>query len=461
MKITFIQAEAPDSIHDVQFPSGIAALEAVLTRAGHDVFILWRVADWLTLEKVGKRLQELKPDAVCISFCFSVMPEVERLVPVIRQACPGKPIVIGGPGVTYCPELALRKTGADFAIIGEGEKALTGLLAWIEEGSIPPVGPPGISHRKIPKSLFSTGTGDITPLEDIPLPSWDKYPMHWWMRMGASFYLSIACGTDRTFTWLSSRGCPYSCNFCVSGCAPRYKSIEHLESELNKIHDLFHPTFIGWMDNLLIPNKHRCLEFCDMHRRKGWGWRYAATGHAVRIDEEMLRALKESGCASILYGVESANDHIQEQIGKHQTVAQLERAIRLTKEAGIAVQLSAMFGQPGETMQDFDRTLQMVLSAGDQEHPTHNNQGLSPIMTFPGTPLYRWAMERGYFKDDFDFYDKFFGTPDRYQGFINYTDLPREAVIEAHAIARALNDWNYHKHCYESQTQMLQNAGVL
>ena len=464
MKITFIQAESPDSVHDVQFPSGIAALEAMLTRAGHDVSILWRVADWLTLEKVAKRLREIEPEMVCISFCFSVMPEVERLVPVIYSACPNTSVVIGGPGVTYCQYLALEKTGADLAFIGEGEKALTEFAEkWVPGKDLKI---PGLFYRAETdefgdEGFFDFGHGDLTPLEDIPLPSWDKYPIHWWMRLGAYFHQSIANGADRTFYWISGRGCPYSCNFCVSGCAPRYKKIEHLEFELQEIYERFHPTFIGWMDNLTIPNKARCLELCEMHQRNGWGWRYSVTGHAARIDEEMLRALKASGCASILYGVESANDPIQEQIGKKQTVAQLERAIRLTKEAGIAVQLSAMFGQPGETADDFRRTIDMVLTAGDREHPTHNNQGLSPVMTFPGTPLYKWAMENGYFRDDWDFYDKFFNTPDRHQGFTNYTDLPREAVVAAHQVARALNDWVYFKHAYEGQTEMLRRAGVL
>jgi radical SAM superfamily enzyme YgiQ (UPF0313 family) len=440
-------AEEPGNIHDYQFPSGVACLEAMLTREGHDVSFIWRVADHVVPEEVKRRIEEIQPDYICISFCYMVIREVVRLVDLVRKTdCGHVPVILGGPGVTYSPSFALKLVKADYAVLGEGEIALPKLISWLD-------GHPGENSKVDIQGVVSYGEaidgtidestwGEQIDLTSIPLPTWDKYPLHWYMRTGDFFYRSLAHCGDRVFAWIASRGCIHSCNFCVSGCKPRFKPIPFLKEELIEIQKRFHPTFIGWQDNLAIFQKKRCLEFCEMLKELNFGWRYYVTGWAATIDREMLTALRETGCTGILYGVESANDHILANMGKKQTVEQLQRAIALTLEAGIRVNLSAMFGQPGEGIQEFSNTLRMLMSIYDYRIPISNNQGLSPVMTFPGTPLYRWAQQNGYFTDAEDHFEKFFSN--RYN-FINYTDIEPDNIFGFHQMARVLKDKKYYQ----------------
>ena len=79
-------------------------------------------------------------------------------------------------------------------------------------------------------------------------------------------------------------------------------------------------------------------------------------------------------------------------------------------------------------------------------------------MTFPGTSLYRWAMEKGYFENEQDYYDQFF-RDERYH-FINYTGIKRDDIIGFHRVARALNDWNYHHSTASHYQKALNEVGI-
>lgn len=180
-------------------------------------------------------------------------------------------------------------------------------------------------------------------------------------------------------------------------------------------------------------------EFCEALIKEDLRIPYFMTGRANIVDREMLKLLKESGCVCILYGLESANNDLLRFMGKHTTVEQVIEAVKLTKEAGIGVNISAMFGQPGETMEDLANTTRILLTSIDPKMPRSNNQGVYPLTTFPGSPIYYWAKEHGYIKDDEDYYNQFF----KYR-WINYTEYPRGEVERALASVNGLNTWNYY-----------------
>ena len=437
MKIMLIQAEPPDDTQDFNFPMGYAALDSVLTKHGHEVELLFTVAYYLTEEKIAQKVKESKAQIFGIGGMFPYLQRVEVLVKLIREVRPDAKIVLGGWMVTYCPELVLRKTGADFCICGEGEIALLQLLNALEENT-DYSNIKGLAFRQ-GDEIITNGFGELIPLEDIPLPNWEKFPMEYYMRIGAWYFKSFATGYDRVMGWALSRGCPFRCNFCTPGVGPaRYKRLNLVMSELHEIVERFHPTFIYWMDNLTMGGKKYCKEFCQALIKEKLTIPYFITGRVNIVDREMLKLLKESGCVCILYGLESANNDLLKFMGKHTTVEQVVEAVKLTKEAGLSVNISAMFGQPGETLEDFYNTTRLLLTSIDPKMPFSNNQSISPLTTFPGSPIYYWAKEHGYIKDDEDYYNQFFE-----HRWINYTKYTRGEVERALAVVNGLVNWNY------------------
>ena len=438
MRVMLIQAEPPDDIQDFNFPMGYAALDSVLTQPGHEVELLFTIAWQLSEKDIADRIRASRPRVVGIGGMWPYLPRVEMLVRLIRDTNPEIRVVLGGWMVTYLPELVLRKAEPDFCIAGEGEIAFLKLIEALDGGTdwsdIP-----GLTYRR-DGEIVNNGLGELMALDELPMPNWEKFPMEYYLRVGW-YFKSFCTGYDRVMGWATSRGCPGRCNFCTPGTKLRYKSMDLLMAELHEIEDRFHPTFMYWMDNLTTGSIAYGKKFVQALMNEKFKFRYFMTGRVDRVDRELLRMLKTSGCACILYGLESANNDLLKSMGKNTTIEQFVEAVRLTKEVGIGVNISGMFGQPGETLQDLYNTFTMVMTATDRRMPYSNNQGFYPLTTFPGAPIYDWAGEHGYFKDDDDFYDIFF--KDRW---INFTDYPRDVVQTALNVGNLLNTWNYHHH---------------
>ncbi|MBU4444074.1 tetratricopeptide repeat protein [bacterium] len=437
MKIMLIQVEPADDIQDFNFPMGYAALDSVLTKHGHEVELMFTVAYHLSDQDIIKKVKESKAQIIGLGGMFPYLQRAEMLVKLIREARPDVKIVLGGWMVTYVPQLVLQKTSADFLIRGEGEIAFLKLVNCLENNS---------DYSEIKglvckegNNIVDNGLGEVMQFEDIPMPNWEKFPMEYYMRTGW-YFNSFATGYDRIIGWAASRGCPGKCNFCTPGVSVRYKNMDLLMKELHEIEDKFHPTFIYWMDNLTMGSKSYCKKFCQALIKEDFKFRYFITGRADMVDREMLQLLKESGCVCILYGLESANNDLLAFMKKNIKVEQVIEAVRLTKEAGIGVNISAMFGQPGETIQDFYNTVKIIMMSSDRKNPYSNNQGFYPLTTFPGSPIFYWAKDNTYIKDDEDYYNQFFS-----RRWINYTQYPREVVEKVLAAANLLNTWNYHR----------------
>ena len=436
MKVMLIQAEPPDDIQDFNFPMGYAALDSVLTQAGHEVEILFTVAYHLTEQDIARRIRESRPGVIGIGGMWPYLKRVEMLVQLIRDVAPEVKVVLGGWMVTYLPELVLAKAKPDFCIAGEGEIAFRQLVDALD-GNGDPSQIAGVVFRD-GGQIVNNGLGECMSLDDLPLPNWEKFPMEYYLRVGW-YFNSFCTGYDRVIGWATSRGCPGKCNFCTPGTRIRYKRMDLLMQELHEIEDRFHPTFLYWMDNLTMGSVGHGKRFAQALIDENFKFRYFATGRVDRVDRDMLELLKESGCVCVLYGLESANNGLLRFMGKNTTVEQFVEAVRLTKEVGIGVNISGMFGQPGETLQDFYNTLNLIMTSTDRKMPYSNNQGFYPLTTFPGSPIYHWAKEHGYFKDDEDYYNQFFE-----HRWLNYTDYPRDVVQQALNVANMLNTWNYH-----------------
>ncbi len=74
------------------------------------------------------------------------------------------------------------------------------------------------------------------------------------------------------------------------------------------------------------------------------------------VDEELLTRMRDSGCISISYGIESADDGILTSMAKKITLAQIEKALKLTYEIGIDIQGGLIFGDAAETTESVSTT---------------------------------------------------------------------------------------------------------
>jgi hypothetical protein len=324
---------------------------------------------------IRSRLQELV-DRGCRLFGMLLLDGNARFVglvsQMIKELAPDAHVVVGGTGSTSLYRLRRRygkeppmqhavdrEMGQDHAIdswcLGEGEETLMELLSRVRAGE----------DLQGIKGLALTADGPFAPFKERALiKDLDSLPHATFEGFDLDLYLYEA------LPFQLSRGCAFArCSHCgVKGYARGYRmrSPEHAIAELKYLIDRygvreFHFTDLGVNGDLAG------LEaFCDGVIREKLDIKWQSF---VQIRGDMTPTLMskivESGCTSLNYGFESGSDLVLGLMRKPYTAGEAAKVLRMTHEAGGNAIINIMCGHPGETEEEFQRTLQFLEDNGE------------------------------------------------------------------------------------------------
>jgi len=252
-----------------------------------------------------------------------------------------KPLALAGAHGTLEPELMLRMTEAAALIRGEPETALTALAS----AGGDPRGLKGLSYLESGRIVHEPR--DLgTPLDDLPPPAYDLiHPDH---------YAYEVLG-PRLAVLETSRGCPYSCSFCLKamyGPGVRYKSLERVLDEVESVVGAWGAKNIYFMDLEFTLDRERTMALCRGLRDSALDFRWCCQTRVDTVDPELLQSMKRSGCALIHFGIETASERLLRTTRKNVTPDQMRRAMAWCREIGLATACFFLFGLPGETPAD-------------------------------------------------------------------------------------------------------------
>lgn len=329
--------------------------------------------------------------------------KLQEIVRIARQIKPSMKIWIGGGLVTNSPYEAMKLVPeADYGMIGEGEVTSLELIRMFErtggnysEEDIRAVD--GLIVRRSDASLFCTKKReDIEDLDSIPFPDWHGFRLVETCQKYAKSDNSVVASV------VSSRSCPNSCTFCskTGGKKYRKRSLDNIFAEIDELINEYHVTKLNFNDELFADSSNRLYEFCD--RIEKYHITYRVSMHIGKnLTLPLLRRMKESGCAVIFYGLESADNAVLKSMRKHITTAEMESCLRLTKQAGIAVEGNFIFGDPVESLQSVQTTLDWM--------DKNFNMGffeVAAIKLYPGSQLYEDALVSGKITDSVKFIEE-------------------------------------------------------
>lgn len=410
-----------------------AYVAEAMRRSGAQVTVLscdiWSYDDI----EIAKIILESGIKVFAIGALFPMVREVERLCRLIRALVPGATILLGGGLVTPIPEFILRRTGADIAAIGEADFTIPMLLRAIAEGGrLADV--PGIAYLE--DDVFRHTGEPIIPREitrgEIGWPAWDLFPIESYLR--APKFPPYE-QSDRVMSILTGRGCPFNCNFCYRTCTFRTRPVDDVLDEMEHLVAQYGLTGFYFIDDLVMLNRKRVAALCEGILSRGLRIKFNIAGRANIVDREIIRMLKEAGCISIFYGIESGDQKALDAMNKKISVEQARRAVAMTREAGIFCWYGIMFGQPGETAETLERTVALIK---DLSYGRFYPQQIFGCIPFPGTQLYAHCKQTGLIKSDEDFYNKYVSQDwSLAQLPINMTALPD---AEANALFRQANE---------------------
>ncbi len=353
-----------------------------------------------TEEHLTQYLSENTFDIVGIGFSAGYFQheKIKHICDAIRKASHVPFIMLGGHGPSPVPEFSIQYYGADAVIMGEGEIPTLNLLKALASGA-PLDTVKGIAFRTEEGITVNERENPIEDLDIIPFPYYEPLPMEYYIN--AKLYGMRP--TERMIYMISSRGCNYTCNFCLRlEKGIRFRSPGDVVSEIIKYKRMYNISFVHFVDELFMYSKKRVRELTDAFIKADLDIHYFATGRLNIVDEEILEMLAKSGCKFIDYGIEQFDNTALTAMNKQLTEEQIVRGIEMTKAAGIGIAFNIIFGNVGDTPQTLRKSLDFLHKYNDYGQL----RVIRPVTPYPGSPLYQLALDRGLLTGPEDFYKK-------------------------------------------------------
>ncbi len=378
-KIALIEPRSPNLHIFSKFPSprlGTVLLGTIMKQRGWDVELF--VEDFRALDfgVIGSA------DIVGISTITSTAPRAYAIAGRVREM--GIPVLFGGPHVTFLPGESLEH--GDYVLRGEAEETLPAFLeAWRTEADLSEI--PGLSFRRDGEAVHNPRSAPPRNLDAFPYADFDllKPDRRW---RGKKMVLPVQ----------TSRGCPFDCTFCsvtgMFGKAYRFRSTEHILGEL-RLHAGRNRNLFFYDDNFAA-HKPRTRELLEAMIREGFKFRWTTQVRAdVARDPDLVRLMKKAGGHTVCIGFESVNPRSLQESHKAQSVAELDRAVRVFRRNRIHIHGMFVFGFDQDDRGTFRETVKWA-----RKSRLTSSQFL--ILTpLPGSAFYKKVMdeERIAFKD--------------------------------------------------------------
>lgn len=360
-------------------PLGLAYVAAACEAAGAKVKIFDYIVSRYTPEKLKQAMEEFDPDAIGSTAVTMNFHEAVRILKDAKAIKPSIITMMGGPHVSFDIENTFAsRPEVDLIVVGEGEKTLLELVPVLDDPA-KWEGVDGIAFRKGGAVCTTPSRPLIEDLDSLPTPARHLLPISRYLALG--FPVSL----------ITSRGCPNKCIFCLGrkmvGFRGRFRDPKLVVDEIEEILS-YGFTRINVADDLFTANKERVKTLCAEIKRRGVKFAWSAFARVNTVDREILAVMKDAGCDSVSFGIESGNPEMLKRIRKGITLDQAREATKICKEAGIITHASFMVGLPGETAE----TLRDTTTFAQELDIVYGYHFLAP---FPGTTV----------KEEIDRYD--------------------------------------------------------
>lgn len=233
----------------------------------------------------------------------------------------------------------------------------------------------GISYKSNEQWQHNKGCRFVENLDSLPWPAHDlmeinKYQYH---------------------TLITGRGCEFNCSFCttrkVSGKGQRLRSINDVVNEMEFLYRVYGQKPFSFYDENFFFSKSRLIGLCNeiLSQPVKFNWRVFQGGRVDKVDRELLVLMKKSGCFSIGFGLESADEDVLKKMNKKITVDDIKRASKMMKEANIRASFFVTIGNHGDTTKSIDKTIRLIKDI------VPNYVIVNMVVPYPNTPLKNWV----------------------------------------------------------------------
>ncbi|HTM26746.1 MAG TPA: radical SAM protein [Vicinamibacterales bacterium] len=378
-------------------PYTLALMASLLRDAGATVRLVDLTAERRSVEDLIARLDRegFQPTLILFPSTTPTLDADVREIGKLKTRF-GAPMFCFGPHASTTPRASMERAPAvDGMFVGEPEEAA---LRIARLGSLDRLSEiPSLTWRR-PSTALGTGA-DIVPHSaqgsyagflEMPYPAWDLVPLR-------SYSLPLV---NRPYTIVeTSRGCPYSCDFCVApihqGHKFRERSAKSIVDEMERGYREFGIDFFYLWGDTVTLNVKTFTAFCDELIARHLPIRWFGNARADNLtDPAFVHRLRKAGCWMLAMGIETESEDIRKDMVKRLERRKIQAALQNMREAGIRSFAFFIFGYPGESLQSIDQTIDYAIELD----PDFAN--FYPAVPYPGTELYQKVVREGLLVDE-------------------------------------------------------------
>jgi len=310
----------------------------------------------------------------------------------VKALLPSVVVLAGYIHATACPEM-IEEEAIDAVCVGEGDRSFPRFLAALREKGRPEA-VPGFWVKREGRIVRGGDPEPILELDGLPEEDRDLYYRK---------YPSLR--DEQLKHFMASRGCPFDCAFCChqvysrlyrgKGRYVRRKSPERVIGEIIRVKERYGLSSVCFLDDVFIMDVAWLRRFTDLYRRE-IGLPYFCAITPPNFTQEIARLLRESGCHTVNFGVETASEKKRfEILNKRVTDEEMLAAARLIKKFGMKLQTTVMFGLPFETVDEAFENIRFNIRL-EADFLASN-----VLLPFPKTAIETAALKAGILKPDY------------------------------------------------------------
>jgi anaerobic magnesium-protoporphyrin IX monomethyl ester cyclase len=371
-------------------PYTLALLGSLLRNEGHAVRLIDATAAQISIDAVIERLERegFTPTLIVFPTTTPTLDADVRAMARLKQRF-NAPIFCYGPHASTTPaESMQRAPDVDGMLVGEPEEGVVQLASLESLEGLAEI--PNLTWRSHGQVTPHRAHGKFDAFQNTPAPAWDLLALeHYSLPMVNKPYVLVE----------TSRGCPYSCDFCVApihqGHKFRERSAKALVDEIEKFHrELGIDFFYLWGDTVTL-NVKAFTAFCDELIARNLPIQWFGNARADNLtDPAFVHRLKRAGCWMLALGIETESEDIRKNMVKRLERQKIQAAFKNMRDAGIKSFAFFILGYPGETPTTLDATTKYAIELD----PDFAN--FYPAVPYPGTALYEKCLREGWLNPD-------------------------------------------------------------
>ena len=374
------------------YPAWLAYACGYSSDRGHESILIDCIADKLDYETCIKKVTDFKPKLVVIGTSTASIAADIKYAKDIKTICPETlTCLVGTHASAEAEEIVKSNPQIDLVARREYDKTIFEIVTAIKAGS---------SWKDIKGITFCENSiiknnpmmPYIHDLDELPFAS-KIYKEH--LNIKNYYYGHVRYPMISIFT---SRGCDARCSFCIYPQTMfgnfRERSPKNIASEFVWIRENL-PELQEVLiddDTFTMNSEHArrvSRELIKIGNKIPWTCEARAT-----LDEETLKLMKLAGCRLIVTGFESVDQNVLNKMNKNVKMEQVQTFVDAADKAGLKIHACFMAGNPGDTLETLETTLQWAL-----KQKAFDTAQFFPLQVYPGTKSYDWAVDAGLIKN--------------------------------------------------------------